>query len=251
MWRTSISLTLLLMLAISSLAEQSWAAEAASPTATAGPATAQDSTAPEGTADSGASEFDIDVQVILNDRDVAALDPTLRINKLNLAGSRVTNASLEDVRLLAMVNLLSIEGTQITNAGLVRLKGMPKLRSLRLWNRGFTDSALRQIKDLQSLESLDLEGTSIQGTSLVLLSELPALRTLILGPYVEDARLDALQNLPALQELDLRACHHIGDTGLAHLKGLKNLQILWLPAQMTELRELQLRQALPNCDMRR
>ena len=150
-----------------------------------------------------------------------------------------------------MVHLLSIEGTQITNAGLGRLKGMTNLRSLRLWNRGLTDSALRQIKDLPGLESLDLEGTSVQGTTLAQLSELPALRTLVLGPAVEDAQLEALRSLPALEELDLRGCHHISDAGLVHLEGLKNLRIIWLPAQITEERELQLRQALPSCELRR
>ncbi len=251
MRRTISSLTLLLVAAFSFFAERPSAAGAASQTATAGPAEAPDSAAPEGTAESGAPEFDIDVHVILNDNDVAKIDPTLRINRLNLAGSHVTNASLDDVRLLATVNMLSIEGTQITNAGLGRLKGMTKLRSLRLWNRSLTDSALRQIKDLHNLESLDLEGTSVQGTTLAQLSELTALRTLILGPTMEDAGLEALRSLPALQELDLRGCHHISDAGLAHLVGLKNLRILWLPVQITELRELRLRQALPTCDVRR
>jgi hypothetical protein len=251
MRRTIFSLTLLLMAAFSSFAEQPSPAQTVSQTADARPEEAPDSSAPEGTAETSAPEFDIDVHVIFNDSDVAKIDPTLRINKLHLAGTRVTNASLDEVRLSAMVNLLSIEGTQITNAGLERLKGMTKLRSLRLWNRRFTDSALIRIKGLPRLESLDLEGTSVQGTTLAHLSELKALRTLILGPYVEDDALKALRSLPALEELDLRSCHHISDAGLSHLKGLKNLRIVWLPVQTAELSELRLRQALPTCDLRR
>jgi hypothetical protein len=128
---------------------------------------------------------------------------------------------------------------------------MTQLRSLRLWNRSFSNAALVAIKGLSQLESLDLEGTSVQGSTLAELSALTALRTLTLGPLMEDAALEALGGLPALEELDLRGCHHLGDAGLKQLEGLKNLRILWIPAQTTEVRELQLRQALPSCDVRR
>lgn len=194
--------------------------------------------------------FDVDVMVILSDAEVARIDRSARINKLKLTGPRVTNAALKDLHELALINLLSIESTQITNAGLELLE-TTNLRSLRLWQRSFTDSALKQVKKLSRLVSLDLEGTVAGGAELAQLKDLAKLQTLVLGPATDDVQMEALRNLAALKELDLRGCRNVSDAGLLHLQGLTNLQAIWLPRQVTEEGELRLLQKLPKCKIRR
>jgi F-box and leucine-rich repeat protein 14 len=194
--------------------------------------------------------FDIDVMVILSDAEIAGIDRSLRINKLKLTGPRVTNAALGDLPELASINLLSIESTQITNAGLELLQPA-KLRSLRLWQRSFDDSALKQVKKLSRLEFLDLEGTEAGGAELAQLQDLTKLQTLVLGSATDDAQIAALRDFSSLKELDLRGCRNLSDEGVLQLQGLVNLQVLWLPRQVTEQGELRLLQKLPKCKMLR
>jgi hypothetical protein len=194
--------------------------------------------------------YDVDVVVILSDAEVAAIDRSIRINKLKLTGPRVTNAALKDLHELALVNLLSIERTQITNAGLGLLE-KTNLRSLRLWQRSFDDSALKQVKKLSKLESLDLEGTEAGGAELAGLKDLAELRTLVLGSATADAQVEALGTLSTLKELDLRGCRNLSDAGVLRLQSLTSLESIWLPRQATEEGELRLLQKLPKCKIQR
>ena len=61
-----------------------------------------------------------------------------------------------------MTNLetLSLVNTQITDAGLQHLKGLTKLRELRLYTQ-ITDAGLEHLEGLTNLESLFLGGTHL------------------------------------------------------------------------------------------
>jgi Leucine-rich repeat (LRR) protein len=121
------------------------------------------------------------------------------------------------------------------------LRGLTELRSLSLrWN-GTTD--LRQLPP--ALTTLEIEGVDVSDLSWVPVS--------ILHLAVRWApRLVRLDHLPPhLESLDLSGCTHLADLGAVpptlHSLNIAGTSITALPAGMTTLRELDLRQTLvPN-----
>ena len=106
----------------------------------------------------------------------------------------------------------------------------------------------RRLKNVAQLEALDLAGANVRGTGLRYLKSLESLRALVLGPGIEDAGLRLVGDLSQLEELDLRSCRQITDAGLAHLDGLKSLQRIACPPQITDEAKQSLGQKLPKCE---
>jgi hypothetical protein len=194
-------------------------------------------------------DLTVRISIVHNDAGLETIDRSGDIGRLILTGDGVTNAGLKQLEGLN-VRALSIEGTQITNTGLQYLASLTNLKSLRLWSYQLTNASLQHVKNLAGLETLDIDGTAIQGSGLKRLEDLPKLRTLVLGPAVRDADLEYLKDLASLQEVDLRACRHISDAGLAHIGALAKLRAVWLPQQITEEGRNKLRQKLPKCECR-
>jgi Leucine-rich repeat (LRR) protein len=114
------------------------------------------------------------------------------------------------------------------------------------------DDQLKHISHLTGLKHIDLHGTNILGTGLKYLTGLKSLKKLWLsGTHVGDNELSCLLVLPSLEGLGLRdtpttdagmvhvgkitslevlsLSAGVGDEGLAHLNGLKNLR--WLSTE--------------------
>ena len=67
--------------------------------------------------------------------------------------------------------------TKITDAGLVHLKGLTKLKKLRLDGTQVTDAGLEHLTGLASLSELNLAGTRVTETGMIDLKQaLPRLR---------------------------------------------------------------------------
>jgi hypothetical protein len=148
------------------------------------------------------------------------------------------------------VSELSIEAVNVSNAGLQHLKKLKGLRWLRLWSPGFTDDALEHLAALNDLETLDLEGTAVEGTTLEVLKPLQNLEMLVLGPKILDSEIARLKHLPALRQLDLRACARLTSDCLESLGSLSRLEIIWLPQQIRSKGRKALRESLPDCQVR-
>ena len=105
-----------------------------------------------------------------------------------------------------------------------RLKGLPRLEYLTLFDCDITDAALVHLNAMTRLAHLNLS----------------------LNP-ITDAGLVHLQDLTHLQELHLHKTQ-VTDAGLDHLKRLTNLRILTLSGTtVTDEGVTKLRQTLPDC----
>jgi len=111
----------------------------------------------------------------------------------------------------------------VTDASLVQVKGLTRLKTLRLFHTRVTDAGLVHLRGLSQLESLELCGTK-----------------------VTDAGLVHVQGLPRLQMLDLRSTQ-VTDTGLGYVRGLPQLKAVILgDTRVTDVGIRRLKQALPN-----
>ncbi len=191
----------------------------------------------------------IDVLVLQTADALADVPRTERIGQLVLTGGNLTNRSMRAIVGLAVTDL-SIEATRVSNTGIQYLRSVQGVHRLRLWTPEVDDTGLSHLAALESLEVLDIEGTSIQGAGLAQLKGLPNLASLVMGPKVTDDQLVALQELPALSQLDLRACPSLTLACLDNLAQLKNLKTVWLPSHIRAKGKRVLSEALPGCEVR-
>jgi hypothetical protein len=171
------------------------------------------------------------------------------IGRLIITGDLFDNRSLRKLQ-DSQVLSISIEAVNVTNAGLHHLSKVKFLRELRIWAPEVNDNGLSILANISNLERLDLEGTNVSGVTLTDLAALPRLQSLTLGPRVPDGELEQLQEFPALQELDLRACRLLTDACVTSLGALQNLQVLWLPKQISAPAQKAIRESLAQCQIR-
>jgi hypothetical protein len=198
------------------------------------------------------SEASLGARVIVarEPADLNDLQSLQLIERLVITGEQFSSASLQPLEGLRVVSL-SIEAAGIGNGGLQHVRHVNNLRELRLWAPDINDAGLEFLARMTELESLDLEGTSVQGAGLVRLQELPRLSRVTLGPKTSDGELTSLQLLSHLTELDLRACYQLTQACLGPITEASTLRVLWLPRQLAETDDARIRQALPNCEVRR
>jgi hypothetical protein len=145
-----------------------------------------------------------------------------------LAGEKVTDAGLENLKGLSQLKNISLRWAQITDAGLEHVKDLTQLKDLDLTDTQVTDAGLGQLKGLENLEFLGLMGTRVTDEGLKNLKEMEHLKSL---------------NLNGTQ---------VTDVGLEHLKRLNQLQNLWLQGtKITDAGVDKLKQALPNVKITR
>ena len=139
----------------------------------------------------------------------------------------------EEVGLAALTRLtglqrLDLSCTEVTDVGLVHLAQLTALHELNLWETEVTDAGLAHLIALTQLQHLNLNNAGITDAGLAHLAALTQLQWLNLGGT------------------------RVTDAGLRHLAGLTQLQ--WLDlwgTRVTDAGLLQLRTALPDCDISR
>jgi Leucine-rich repeat (LRR) protein len=212
----------------------------------------------------------------VTDAGLVHLKELKQLQSLDLSFTQVTDAGLVHLKELKQLQSLEIGDTQVTDDGLVHLKELKQLQKLYLGRTQVTDDGLVHLKELKQLQSLNLNGTQVTDDGLVHLKELKQLQRLdLIGTQVTDAGLAHLEELKQLQILSLDGTK-VTDAGLAHLEELKQLQGLGLShtqvtddgfVHLKELKQLQrlglggtqvtddgveqLRQALPECNIRK
>jgi len=143
-----------------------------------------------------------------------------------LLANDADDAGLEHLKGLTKLKYLRLANNKVTDAGLVHLKGLTGLRELDLNGIKVTDVGLVHLKGLTNLEWFWLRDTEVSDAGLVHLKGLTNLQGLSLtGTEVSDAGLVHLKGLTNLKELNLIATE-VSDVGLVHLKGLTKLEML-------------------------
>jgi F-box/leucine-rich repeat protein 14 len=174
-------------------------------------------------------ESTITVLAPLSDHDwdtIMGVMKELQVTNLH-AGGQMTDAALERLAELDLVNELDLSGSRrLTDDGLWHLARMPKLQVLNLggWENPITDRGLEVLRHLRELrrfqmcwpqgvsdegvanlafcdhlESVDLLGTPTGDGAIAALRGKRALRTFKSGTQVTDAGLALLHDFPAFQ----------------------------------------------------
>jgi hypothetical protein len=128
-----------------------------------------------------------------------------RLQRLELAGVKLDDEDLVELKGLTNLRALSLRATLVTDRGLEHLQGLGKLRSLSLMSTAVGDTGLRQLKAFPNLEYLDLDRTAITDAGLVHLQALRKLRGLQFAhTAVTDAGLEHLRALSNLESVNHR-----------------------------------------------
>jgi Leucine-rich repeat (LRR) protein len=132
-----------------------------------------------------------------------------------------TDASLEPLALLSELRALTVTRTKISGDGLTFLRGLTKLRSIRLVNnKNLTDEAVGHLKACAGLRALDLRYTGT-GRSVKHLLEMKRLQELHMSSLTDDE----LKQLVPLTELEILSVQYSSLTELPHLKKLRRLSL--------------------------
>jgi hypothetical protein len=155
---------------------------------------------------------------------------------------------------LKQLTLIQLFDTSVTAKGLSALSNLTALEEVNLLGSAKVgDGALKHVAGLDNVRTLMLCGTSIGDSDLAELPKMWRLENLnLLGTNVTDAGLTHLANCRELKSLVLPSA--ITDQGVQALRGLSNLEFLWIDstavtdqsapvfAGLEKLRELLLRQ---------
>lgn len=195
---------------------------------------------------------------IIDDEDLERADLT-RARRLNLCGTKVTDAGLVHLSRLPQLRELDLRYTHVTDEGLRHLEDLVTLTELHLGGNAhhvgtkITDRGIQNFSGLQNLIKLSLSHTKISNASVQIIKGMKFLTHLDLGhtPVNDDGLADLAAALPDLEYLVL-STWTVGDAGLSHLHRLKHLLYLdlWDATSVTENGIETLSRALPHLHIR-
>ena len=102
------------------------------------------------------------------------------LNTLILQDLWVTDDGLVEIAKMDSIEVLSLVGSRFSNRGAAALRGMKRLKTLRL-NKGphsIDDAGLEAIAAIENLENLDLYDSQITDRGLEMLAKIPRLKTI-------------------------------------------------------------------------
>lgn len=177
----------------------------------------------------------------ITDADLATLRPFFLNaggpSKLDLSGTRVTDAGLRQLAGFTFLHELILDETAVTGSGLADLKSIGSDDEdeynvhIGLARSKMDDAGLAGLAAVQYLGEVDLSRTQISGSGLTQLKALNRLSTLKLaGCPIDDKGLDSIRVLDALDNLyDWDFSYtQITDAGLSKLMNVKHLRSLKL-----------------------
>lgn len=110
-----------------------------------------------------------------------------------------------------------------------------------------TDVAMAELANLPNLKILDLSETQVTDIGLTTLGELPGLVFIDLTlTQITDEGLAQLARMQGLKFIYLPLTFRVTDTGIDHLHALKNLELVILPAQISDECAARLKEARPK-----
>ena len=161
---------------------------------------------------------------------------------------QLDESQLQVLRGLSSIEKLELAGSKVSSRGLVHLAGLSNLYMLHLDDTEVDDAGLAHLARLKNVEVLSLGNTRVSDAGLVHLERLPKLERLFLdGAAITDEGLPRLGKLLRLKELSLVGTR-VSDVGLTHLTGLKNLEMLKVyNTQVTTAGMHNFHAAVPTC----
>lgn len=175
----------------------------------------------------------VDINLKLTDvRDdgVGHLAKIQTLKQLKLVKTKVTNAGVAHVKDMPNLEGLDLQDVNtVDNACLSDVKGLKKLRFLRIYGPGFDGDGIAPLGEMKTLRTLSMHQTGLGDDNIKHLKGLVDLeKLLIYGTRVSDKGMAELAGLTKLKELDLRAtpCGTAAmETYLSHMPQLQLLDL--------------------------
>ena len=182
----------------------------------------------------------------VTDLEYGFLSATCHLDELWIGQSRLTDKGLEAIARIKSLRILYLIDTKVTDAGLKHLAKNSSLRKLYVGGPGVTDQGIQEIAGLP-LEELSLYQSAVTDEGMEIVSRMRTLHTVNLSgsKKIGDRGVMHLARMPRLKGLDL--CESsVTVEGLQPLKGLKQLDYLFLLQTPAALEADRLRLEFPN-----
>ncbi|SPE29127.1 exported hypothetical protein [Candidatus Sulfopaludibacter sp. SbA6] len=197
----------------------------------------------------------------ISDEGAATVKGWKHLQRLNLRGTKVTDATLEFLSGVSTLESLDIGWAQITDTGLEHLAPLTNLRHLAMGGNKLTGTALQFLRQMPQIEYLDVGGAQRTDSGLwsLLLTDagveaiaaVTQLRDLRLaGTAITAHGVELLKPLAKLERLNLQGCRRLRDDTAAALAGFRQLRMLDLKdSGLSEQGVARIRAALPDCQV--
>jgi Leucine-rich repeat (LRR) protein len=185
----------------------------------------------------------------IGDNEVASVSDLTSLERLGLAGTRITDAGLEEIAPLKDLSFLDLNTTEITDRGLAVLQDKTQLEELNVCGcAGVGDDGMQHLNGMSNLRRLALGNTRVGDSGIARLSTLKELQFLDLAATkVTDAAAPDLAAFPKLDDLNL-AQTSVTDHAMEQLKAAMSLRSLNVTGtQVTKEGIRQFRLARPDC----
>lgn len=166
-----------------------------------------------------------------------------QVKELAFQGPLTSDLTLAFLKDASSLTSLKFKNCSITDRGLQNLQSIQNLRALSISSAPITDEGLRELEGLRQIEFLNLDDTKVVGLRMGNLP--PSIKRLAVD--VGDSGVAEIAKLKNLQELVLfkSQLSEAGISALASMNSLERMYILETPISDASLGKLQ--QALPNC----
>jgi hypothetical protein len=201
----------------------------------------------------GITELNLYFAEYVTDEGVAAIKDWKKLRRLNLHGTKLSDAGLEHIAKVLTLESLNVGSTLMTDVGLERLTALTHLKELTMGGNELGDAGLQALRQMHGLTYLDLSGrqgtdknvwtiamTDVGLEAVLTLSELRELRfgCVSIGVGIEGTRMGEVTflsvtpkwlerigaGLPKLENLKLQGCSRINDESLKALAAMRNLK---------------------------
>ena len=180
-----------------------------------------------------ATRLDLSKEAINDLSPLSVLQPD-DLTMLHCQGVEIADDQLKHISHLTGLNNIDLNGTNILGTGLKYLAGLKSLRKLWLSCTHVGDNELSYLLNFPLLEGLGLSDTPTTNDGMVVVGKITSLEVLSLSAGVGDEGLAHLKGLKNLRWLSV-GDRGVTDKGLACLEGLTNLEYLGLEgAQVTD-----------------
>ncbi len=173
------------------------------------------------------------------------------IQGIMLRDKEVTDEDLHRFEELRSLAFLDVEFSKITDDGMQIVGNIPTLKILYLSHTLITDKGLALLTNLPDLESVSVADTEVTEVGLATLTELPRFHELNLsGPMLTTKAIEVLRKVSTLKELIVWNVTDEHLQQIARLQQLEFITILPLRNSYSENGIKQLRESLPNCEIK-
>lgn len=178
---------------------------------------------------------------LLSETDIASLTSLSHLKVLNVMNSHLTDRGLTPIGKLEGLERLSLAGTRVSRNGLNQLSGLKNLRSLSvgMWAEirptNVTEELPLDLSQLQSLTQLQLSGLALDEADVTFLANLRHLRDLkIDASALPGTSLRHMKELSELESLSVRGLSQLTGEDLASLAPLARVKTLILGGDIAD-----------------